>query len=110
MENPRCTEIRGKIQALHAQLSALWMQPGGGKNITPSRAESIATAVLPDLELLVSSTRFNLERHAKTKRKSKAPSQRKEKPDFAQTAFSVFQKATGVKVSSQRHSRSGRGK
>jgi hypothetical protein len=35
---------------------------------------------------------------------------RKEKRDFAQTAFSVFQKATGIKAKPQRHSRSGRGK
>jgi hypothetical protein len=34
----------------------------------------------------------------------------KDKRDFAQTAFSVFQKATGVKVVAQRHSRSSRGK
>jgi hypothetical protein len=45
----------------------------------------------------------------KTKRKSKT-NPRKEKRDFAQTAFSVFQKATRAKVNSQRHSRSGRGK
>jgi hypothetical protein len=45
----------------------------------------------------------------KTKRKSKHQP-RKEKRDFAPTAFSVFQKGTGVKVISQRHSRSGRGK
>jgi hypothetical protein len=45
----------------------------------------------------------------KTKRKAKT-NPRKEKRDFAQTAFSVFQKATRAKVNSQRHSRSGRGK
>jgi hypothetical protein len=45
----------------------------------------------------------------KSKRKSKTQP-RKEKRDFAQTAFSVFQKATGVKVKAQRHSRSRRGK
>jgi hypothetical protein len=47
----------------------------------------------------------------KSKRKSKTEP-RKEKRDFAQTAFSVFQKATGIKTrhSTQRHSRSGRGK
>jgi hypothetical protein len=50
----------------------------------------------------------------KAKRKSKTQP-RKEKRDFAQTAFSVFQKATGVKQSksphsAQRHTRSGRGK
>jgi hypothetical protein len=48
----------------------------------------------------------------KTKRSPK--NKRKEKRDFAQTAFSVFQKATGAKPnarqSAQRHSRSGRGK
>jgi hypothetical protein len=46
----------------------------------------------------------------KTKSRPKPKQPRKEKRDFAQTAFSVFQKGTGVKVSSQRHSRSGRGK
>jgi hypothetical protein len=45
----------------------------------------------------------------KTKRKSKNQP-RKEKRDFTPTAFSVFQKGTGVKVNAQRHSRSGRGK
>jgi hypothetical protein len=45
----------------------------------------------------------------KTKRKSKTQP-RKEKRDFTPTAFSVFQKGTGVKVNAQRHSRSGRGK
>jgi hypothetical protein len=40
---------------------------------------------------------------------------KKEKRDFAQTAFAVFQKATGIKQSkarhsAQRHSRSGRGR
>jgi hypothetical protein len=45
----------------------------------------------------------------KTKPKSKNQPKR-EKRDFAPTAFSVFQKGTGVKVISQRHSRSGRGK
>jgi len=45
----------------------------------------------------------------KPKRKPKTQP-RKEKRDFAQTAFSVFQKATGVKVMAQRHSRSSRGK
>jgi hypothetical protein len=109
MENPRYNKIQEKIQSLAAELSALWMQPGGGRNIDPSEAESIATAVLPDLEGLVNETRANLAHHAETKRKSKNQP-RKEKRDFAQTAFSVFQKSTGVKVSSQRHSRSGRGK
>jgi hypothetical protein len=33
----------------------------------------------------------------KAKRSPKANKPRKEKPDFAQTAFSVFQKATGIK-------------
>jgi hypothetical protein len=51
---------------------------------------------------------------SKPKRKSKTKP-RKDKRDFAQTAFSVFQKATGIKQSqarqsAQRHSRSGRGK
>jgi hypothetical protein len=112
MGNPRYNKIQEKIQSLAAELSALWMQPGGGKNIDPSKAESIATGVLPDLEGLVNETRANIARHAenKAKRKAKAQSPRKEKRDFAQTAFSVFQKATGVKVNSQRHSRSGRGK
>jgi len=58
----------------------------------------------------------------KSKRKSKKPKNR-EKRDFAETAFAVFQQATsgkrltrrqksatGVKVKSQRHSRSSRGK
>jgi hypothetical protein len=48
------------------------------------------------------------------KAKRKVNKSRKEKPDFAQTAFSVFQKATGIKgtrQSAQRsQSRSGRGK
>jgi hypothetical protein len=46
----------------------------------------------------------------KAKRKTKASKPRKEKRAFAQTAFSVFQKATGVKPTPQRHGRSGRGK
>jgi hypothetical protein len=50
----------------------------------------------------------------KIKRKPKGKPT-KGKRDFAQTAFAVFQKATGVKQSSagnsgRRHSRSGRGK
>jgi hypothetical protein len=58
----------------------------------------------------------------KSKRKSKKQ-QSREKRDFAETAFAVFQQATsgkrltrrqkaatGVKVKSQRHSRSSRGK
>jgi hypothetical protein len=45
----------------------------------------------------------------KSKRKSKTQP-RKEKRDFAQTTFSGFQNMTGIKVNSQRHSRSGRGK
>jgi hypothetical protein len=58
----------------------------------------------------------------KSKRKSRKQ-QNREKRDFAETAFAVFQQATsgkrltrrqkaatGVKVQSQRHSRSGRGK
>jgi hypothetical protein len=57
-----------------------------------------------------------------TKRKSKEQ-QNREKRDFAETAFAVFQQATsgkrltrrqkaptGAKVKSQRHSRSSRGK
>jgi hypothetical protein len=47
------------------------------------------------------------------KAKAKAK-QRKPQRDFTQTAFDVFQKATGAKPntrqSAQRHSRSGRGK
>jgi hypothetical protein len=51
----------------------------------------------------------------KSKRRPKASKPRKEKPDFAQTAFSVFQKATGAKQSQRQsvqrsQSRSGRGK
>jgi hypothetical protein len=111
MENPRYNEIKGQIQVLHAQLSALWMQPGGSKNVDPSEAVSIATAVLSDLESLVSSTRFNIARHAENRVKPKnRPNPKRGKHDLAQTAFSGFQKATGVKVHSQRHSRSGRGK
>jgi hypothetical protein len=47
----------------------------------------------------------------KAKRKT-TPKARKHKPDFAQTAFSIFQKAPSVshKMSSHRHTRSGRGK
>jgi hypothetical protein len=45
----------------------------------------------------------------KSRRKSKTQP-KKDKRDFAQTAFAVFQKATRAKVNSQRHSRSGRGK
>jgi hypothetical protein len=111
MENPHCDKILDKIQSLAAELNALWMQPGGGKNITPSEAKAIATAVLPELEDLVNATRFNIARHAENKAKPKnRPNPKRGKRDFAQTAFSVFQKTTGVKVSSQRHSRSGRGK
>jgi hypothetical protein len=51
---------------------------------------------------------------SKAKRNPKASKPRKEKPDFAQTAFSVFQKATGIKGARQSvqraQSRSGRGK
>jgi hypothetical protein len=49
----------------------------------------------------------------KAKRSQKASKPRKEKPDFAQTAFSVFQKATGTKArqpAQRSQSRSGRGK
>jgi hypothetical protein len=50
----------------------------------------------------------------KAKRPAKASKPRKEKPGFAQTAFSVFQKATGMKGPRQpaqrSQSRSGRGK
>jgi hypothetical protein len=109
MGNPHCDKILDKIQSLAAELNALWMQPGGGKNITLSEAKAIATAVLPELEDLVNATRINIVRHAENKAKSKAKP-KKEMRDFTQTAFSVFQKTTGVKVSSQRHSRSGRGK
>jgi hypothetical protein len=49
----------------------------------------------------------------KAKQKAKAQPKR-EKRDFAQTAFSVFQQATGAKPKTQhpfqRHTRSGRGK
>jgi hypothetical protein len=45
----------------------------------------------------------------KSKRKSKTEP-RKEKRDFAQTAFSVFHKATGIKTRHSTQRRSGRGK
>jgi hypothetical protein len=54
---------------------------------------------------------------SKTKGKSKSKGRpKREKRDFGQTAFSIFQTATGVKQfkeqrhSAQRHSRSGRGR
>jgi hypothetical protein len=50
----------------------------------------------------------------KSKRSLKASKPRKEKHDFARTAFSVFQKATGIKggrqAAQRSQSRSGRGK
>jgi hypothetical protein len=111
MKNPHYEKILDRIQLLAAELNALWMQPGVGKNITPSEAKAIATAALPDIENLVNETRFNIARHTENKAKPKnRPNPEKGKPDFAQAGFSVFKKATGVKVHSQRHSRSGRGK
>jgi hypothetical protein len=111
MENPHYEKILDRIQLLAAELNALWMQAGVGKNITPSEAKAIATAALPDIENLVNETRFNIARHTENKAKPKnRPNPKRGKTDFAQAGFSVFKKATGVKVHSQRHSRSGRGK
>jgi hypothetical protein len=65
----------------------------------------------------------NFDMHKQTTKRKPKKQQEREKRDFAETAFAVFQQATsgkrltrrqkaatGVKVQSQRHSRSGRGK
>ena len=65
--HPQYNRILDKIQSLHAELSALWMQPGGGKNVSPADAKEIATSVLPDLQDLVNETKKNIARHAESK-------------------------------------------
>ncbi len=65
----------------------------------------------------------NFDMHKRTSKSKPKKQQDRERRDFAETAFAVFQQATsgkrltrsqkaatGVKVQSQRHSRSGRGK
>jgi hypothetical protein len=64
----------------------------------------------------------NFDMHKRTTKRKSKKQQNREKRDFAETAFAVFQQATsgerltrrqkvatGAKVKSQRHSRSGRG-
>jgi hypothetical protein len=68
MKDPlRYEEIFVKIVILHAELSALWMQPGGGKNISPEEANEISTSLLPDLQNLVNETKLNLANYAQNK-------------------------------------------
>jgi hypothetical protein len=65
----------------------------------------------------------NFDMHKRTTKRKSRKQQNREKRDFAETAFAVFQQATsgtrltrrqkaatGAKVNSQRHSRSSRGK
>ena len=65
----------------------------------------------------------NFDMHNQTTKRKPKKQQEREKRDFAEAAFAVFQQATsgkrlalrqkaatGVKVKSQRHSRSGRGR
>jgi hypothetical protein len=56
----------------------------------------------------------NFDMHKRTTKRKSKKQQNREKRDFAETAFAVFQQATGNKPeprhSAQRHSRSGRGR
>lgn len=78
-DNPRYNAILQKIISLKADLDALWMQPGGGKNISPEDANEISTFLLPDLQNLVNETKLNLANYAEKKAQAdiKAAAQRK---------------------------------
>ena len=72
VDSPHFNKITDKIQSLQASLRALWMQPGGGQNISAEEANKIATAVLPELQSLIDETKQSIASHAKSKSQSES--------------------------------------
>jgi hypothetical protein len=62
VENETYEKILNSIQTTWGLLQGLWTKPGGGKNVDPSEAIEIATALLPELRMLVTETESELKR------------------------------------------------